>query len=225
MMAMANNKTPFDLGDIETYRRWRDWKLTDYPRTAGELVIEVRDLSAVTDEEHAALLSRINKTNMAVYAAMGSVDREPDVERRHVQALAAGFGLSRIDANLCADEDGLTPLSVSLSGDRPRYIPYTNRQINWHTDGYYNSPEQTIRGMLLHCVRSSLTGGENSLMDPEITYILTRDENPDYIEALSRPDGHGGGWTSSLSAKRRSDATWRSGFAAARCCAPWFSSR
>jgi hypothetical protein len=45
-----------------------------------------------------------------------------------------------------------------------------------------------VRGLLLHCVQSAESGGENRLMDHEIAYILLRDENPDYIRALMAPD-------------------------------------
>jgi hypothetical protein len=37
-------------------------------------------------------------------------------------------------------------------------------------------------------VQSAATGGENQLLDHEIAYILLRDENPDFIRALSRDD-------------------------------------
>jgi alpha-ketoglutarate-dependent taurine dioxygenase len=68
------------------------------------------------------------------------------------------------------------------------FIPYTDKPIRWHTDGYYNLPERTVRGMILHCVQSAASGGENQLLDHEIAYILLRDENPDHIRALSRED-------------------------------------
>jgi hypothetical protein len=45
-----------------------------------------------------------------------------------------------------------------------------------------------VRGLILHCVQSAATGGENQLLDHEIAYILLRDENPDHIRALSRDD-------------------------------------
>ena len=59
--------------------------------------------------------------------------------------------------------------------------------MNWHTDGYYNAPDEKIRAMVLHCVRAAQDGGVNQVFDPEIAYIRLRDENPDYIAALSHP--------------------------------------
>ena len=40
----------------------------------------------------------------------------------------------------------------------------------------------------MHCVSPAKSGGENSYLDPEIAYILMRDENPDYIAALMQDD-------------------------------------
>ena len=67
------------------------------------------------------------------------------------------------------------------------YIPYSNRPISWHTDGYYNAPEQRIDALLLHCVHPAAEGGANALMDHEMAYILARDASPDYIRALMHP--------------------------------------
>jgi len=87
-----------------------------------------------------------------------------------------------------ADEDGITSLMVAKEGTRQTYIPYTNRPIHWHSDGYYNTLDKQIQGLLLHCVRSAKEGGANALLDHEIAYILLRDENPAYIQALMQPD-------------------------------------
>jgi len=42
--------------------------------------------------------------------------------------------------------------------------------------------------MVLHCVSPAAEGGENSLLDHEMAYILLRDANPEYIRALMTPD-------------------------------------
>jgi hypothetical protein len=42
--------------------------------------------------------------------------------------------------------------------------------------------------MLLHCVSSAASGGQNALMDHEIAYLLLRDANPDFVRALMAPD-------------------------------------
>lgn len=93
-------------------------------------------------------------------------------------SLAIELGLNKLDDNLCADEDSITSLQVVETARHTSYIPYTNKRLSWHTDGYYNPPERQIRGMLLHCVENAMAGGENQLLDHEWAYIHLRDENP-----------------------------------------------
>ena len=69
-----------------------------------------------------------------------------------------------------------------------QYIPYTNKPLSWHTDGYYNAPEKQIYGWLLYCEQDAAEGGENQIMDPEIAYIRLRDHDPALIRALMAED-------------------------------------
>ena len=82
----------------------------------------------------------------------------------------------------------MTSLTVTDATDHQHYIPYTNRPLKWHTDGYYNGPRRQIHGLLLHCVHPAAAGGENALLDHEIAYIFLRDENPDFIRVLMEPE-------------------------------------
>jgi len=175
--------SPFDLNDPAAYAQWRERKLANAPHSAAELIVEVRDPCALTEAEHEALLQRIRRCNMAIYA---SPAREEDSAIPRL--LGWQFGLEHLDANWLADEDGISEIQVSGGGTRQSYIPYTDRPIKWHTDGYYNPPQRTIRGMVLHCVRSAASGGENRLMDHELAYLLLRDADPQHIRALMQPD-------------------------------------
>jgi alpha-ketoglutarate-dependent taurine dioxygenase len=121
---------------------------------------------------------------MAVYASPLADLADKDIARR----LGARLGLERLQANPLADEDGISSLEVAAEKSGRGYIPYSNRRLLWHTDGYYNPPETRIRAFLLHCVRPAAEGGENRLLDPEIAYILLRDADPRYVAALSAPD-------------------------------------
>ncbi|MES9903174.1 MAG: TauD/TfdA family dioxygenase, partial [Sedimenticola sp.] len=47
--------------------------------------------------------------------------------------------------------------------------------------------EQQIYGLLLHCVEPAASGGANRLLDHEMLYLLLRERNPSYIEALQHP--------------------------------------
>lgn len=170
--------------DRESYLRWRDWKLSTLPQGLDELVVEVRDPRRLSDSERTALIQRCQRNNMALYSSHLGSDHDKDIPR----LLGQQLGLLRLDHNWLADDDGITSLAVNAEGAHPHYIPYTDRPIHWHTDGYYNPPERQIQGLLLHCVHPASEGGENALLDPELAYIFLRDANPAYIEALMNPD-------------------------------------
>ncbi len=174
---------PFDLADAESYRRWREQKLASAPSSAQDLLVEVHDPRALSAAEHAALADRIRRCNMAIYAS-AVYDEDSDLLRK----LGAQFGLDHLDANWLAGEDGISAIQVFEGGTRQHYIPYTDKPIKWHTDGYYNPPERQILAMVLQCVRSAASGGENRLMDHEMAYLLLRDEDPQHIRALMQPD-------------------------------------
>jgi hypothetical protein len=105
-----------------------------------------------------------------------------------VRAFAANFGLFRIDHHLCANADGVSELSVAFRGTRSEYIPYSNRSLSWHTDGYYNKKARQINAVLLHCADNADSGGENALLDPELAYISLYDEDPRFITAFEHPE-------------------------------------
>lgn len=175
--------SPFNLDNNDLYQRWRDQKLQGYPTTLGELLVEINDPRTLTDSEFAALQQRCRKTNMALYASKTGTDPDPEIPL----SMGRRFGLQSINKNWLADETGLTSLTVRNEGVRQNYIPYTNRAINWHTDGYYNAANRQIHALNLHVVMQAASGGENQLMDHEIAYILLREKNPDYIRALMGP--------------------------------------
>lgn len=176
---------PFALGRPDIYQRWRELKLADYPTDPARLLVELDDPLRLTKAERGAMLDACRKTNMAIYACTRSVGTDP---KTLVRRLGEQFGLRRLDSNLCADEDGIASLRVVPNGRPQEYIPYSNRPIKWHTDGYYNRPQEQVRGFVLHCVSDAATGGANHLLDPEMVYLLMRDEDPAYVEALMRPD-------------------------------------
>jgi hypothetical protein len=175
---------PFDPAQGAAYRQWREQKLCDYPTRLEDLTVEVRDPRALTAAEHTRILQLCRKANVALYASPSGYAPDKELPR----TLGRQFGLERLDDNLGADEDAITSLTVRSGPLHREYIPYSNRPIAWHTDGYYNPPQRQIRGLLLHCVQSAAEGGENDLLDHEIAYLLLRDRNPDFIRALMQPD-------------------------------------
>jgi hypothetical protein len=180
----ARLSRPFDLADHVAYQAWRDRKLAGYPARTDALVVEIADPARLTTGERMALLERCALANMAVYVSAPCERADADIPRR----IGAQLGLHTLDVNYLADDDGITPLAATETGTRSAYIPYTNRAIRWHTDGYYNPPDRKIRAMILHCVQRAESGGENRLLDHELAYIALRDADPEHIRALMLPD-------------------------------------
>lgn len=175
--------SPFHPENESVYQQWRKQKLEQLPASVEQLIFEVKDLKRPTTAEISAITASCGRSNMAVFETTGDVDKQA------LMVFATGFGLKRLDRNEGADDEGVTALTVSNdTGWRKTYIPYTNRPISWHTDGYYNTLERQIRGMVLFCERAAEEGGENALMDHELAWLYLRDINPDYISALMQPD-------------------------------------
>ena len=175
---------PFDLGDDGAYRRWRADKLARAPQRVDELLVDVADPLRLTDTERNALLARCASANMVVYRSPAT-HADPLLP----QALGRQLGLHRLDANWLADEDGVSHITVSDRSDgRGGFIPYTDRAIRWHTDGYYHPQARRILGMILHCVRPAAEGGVNALLDHDRVYIALRDEDPALVAALMAAD-------------------------------------
>jgi len=176
--------SPFALEDGVAYRRWRDWKLAGYPAAAAAVTVEVHDPRTPTPAEAAELLRVVRKANFVIYRSRLGDLADKTIPRR----LGERFGLMHLDSNLLADEDSITSLEVVPEKSGRGYIPYSNRRLLWHTDGYYNPPALRIRAFVLHCVSPAAEGGDNALLDPEIAYIRLRDADPDHVRALMAPD-------------------------------------
>jgi len=192
--------SPFDLASDVAYRPWREQKLRHRARDAGELLVDLRDPRHLSAAERARLLERIARHGVAIYRSPRT-EEDPALPR----ALGAQLGLLRLDANWLADEDGLSRIAVaagaaagtggiggiggngSSGGTKGEFIPYTDRAIGWHTDGYYHPEARRILAMILHCVRPAAVGGETTLLDHELVYIALRDASPALVQALMHP--------------------------------------
>ncbi len=177
------DSSPFHLDSVAAYQRWRDAKRATHPAQPRDLVVNVADPRALSEAEVQALLQRCATANMAIYRSLVR-DEDKDIPLQ----MARQLGLHRLDGNWLADEDGISQIQVADQSGKTAFIPYTNRAIRWHTDGYYHPQSRHIRAMVLHCVRAALAGGENALMDHEMAYIAVREANPDWVRALMAPD-------------------------------------
>lgn len=180
---------PFDLDDNLAYAAWRAKKLECYPRTIDALRVPVADLAQPTDEEKSALIVRCMRANMVIYAtAPESAATDRDAMRANLRHFASTFGLGHLEAHRSAEDDGIVAIEVTNSQSKRGFIPYTNKPLSWHSDGYYNPPETPIRAMLLHCVRPAQDGGINALLDPDIAYIRLRDKGRALVAAMMHPE-------------------------------------
>ncbi len=175
---------PFDLNNAPAYAHWRAAKWAAQPHQASDLVVPIADPRLLQKTELLALINKCSQVNMVIYqSAVTEADKNIPLR------LGQQLGLHRLDGNWLADVDGISPIAVAEpSGDRPAFIPYTNRAIKWHTDGYYQPAQRLIRGMVLHCVRPASRGGETALLDHDMAYIAMRDANPDWVRALMAAD-------------------------------------
>ena len=175
---------PFDLDNEPAYREWRAHKLAIAPAALEELIVEIDDPRTLSDAEHAALSACCRRANMAIYKSqIGALEGTDTVKQ-----CGQRFGLYHLDHNRGAEADAVTALTVQDDALHTPYIPYSNRAIHWHTDGYYNRLDLQDHALLLHCVRPAMRGGENALMDHEMAYLLMRDTDPRFVRALMHED-------------------------------------
>lgn len=181
------DKFSLDSSSDADYQAWRSAKL----KQASDLLenfepVLIGDLSAITPAEHDELFRRCELSNAVFYRDQQKTNA-PEAVSTLLRKFAENMGLRIAEKHRSAGKDGIVSLQISDSVDQAGYIPYTKKPMNWHTDGYYNAPDDKIRAMVLHCVRAARDGGVNQVFDPEIAYIRLRDQNPEYITALMHP--------------------------------------
>ena len=153
----------------DAYKQWAEEKLESFTPKIDDLMVEIMNPLSLTKSEKSRIKTLIKNYNMAFYNISG---KSRDI-RKSLLFLSQEIGLGDYELDSKSDENGLTPIKVSSEekiGDE--YIPYTNKSLNWHTDGYYNDNNKPIFSWLLHCESPSDEGGENKYMDHEIAYIL-----------------------------------------------------
>lgn len=169
----------FNLNDDRAYCQWREHQQVYAKPALSDLLVAIKNPLQLSDVEKAAIVQRCEHYNMVIYQL-----ENPEMQKKSlVHALGRQLAMGELDTNIRADEDSVSSLEVRLQAGN-QYIPYTNKALSWHTDGYYNAIDKQIFGIIMHCVRAAATGGVNSLLNPESLYIKLRDENPAYIEAL-----------------------------------------
>ncbi len=183
-MSIPGRQSPFDLQNPEAYRRWREGKLAAIPSDLEKYRVDIADLAAPGESEIRQLLGICRQSNWAIFRSA----TPPTDATKSLKEFARRLGLTRIDHNLRAEDSGVSALTTGEQQTDHDYVPYTNRPLSWHTDGYYNSADRQIRAWILFCVEDAATGGDNSILDHEMLYLRLRDRDPDLVAALMEAD-------------------------------------
>lgn len=186
MNTVLNNcdeKSPFLLENEGAYQAWRARKLKIRGQLEAGRVFQLNHEARLSESQMEDVRQQVNAFNFAVFQS-GAV-----IGKLEFLSVNRQFGLNRLDSNPGADSDSVTSLRIVSDGDeRSQYIPYTNRALNWHTDGYYNPRDRRINAFALYCVNQAARGGGNYLFDHELMYILIRDQAPELLAALMAND-------------------------------------
>ena len=155
----------FDLSCPSDYAAWRQFKLDSRAHDTALLKVEIKDPYSLHAGEIAAIGRCCAIYGMAIYQLSDSTQTDKTL----VHQLGSQLGLQSLDGNLRSDEDNISSLQVRPQRGN-QYIPYTNKPLSWHTDGYYNALDKQIRTIIMHCVSPAAEGGVNRLLDHELLY-------------------------------------------------------
>jgi hypothetical protein len=179
----------FALDDQDSWLRWRQAKLDRLDREGAVAPTPIADPKAVSDSERRALMAQIAATNMALYEWRKAPPCD-DALDGWLLAFTRSFGLRALEDHPSANQNGVVRIEIAEGGGRAGYIPYTDRRIAWHTDGYYNfhGPSHYVGAMILHCGAAAEQGGGNRLLDHEIAYLRLRDADEGALRLLMHPE-------------------------------------
>ncbi len=175
-----------NTSDESQFLAWREEKMRLVEGHSNDPVM-VADFANPSPAEIRAIIEQCNRQNYCIYQIDESTNRDPQIGAI-LRSFAQAFGMKAVEDHRSSDGDGVVHLRMSNDPSKSGYIPYSNRPINWHTDGYYNAADNQIRSMVLHCVRSAENGGQSQLLDQEIAFLRLWDENPEFIAALCHPE-------------------------------------
>lgn len=150
---------------------WAANKELNIPLNINDLKVNLRDINHVSKNEISQIKEKLTKFNCCIYISDSNLKEDANIMK-----FAMSLGMRTFDSHNI-DESNISTISADKTENNIRYIPYTNKALNWHTDGYYDS--KPIFSWLLHCVEPALLGGENFLLDHELAireYILKHDD-------------------------------------------------
>lgn len=161
------------------FKQWALEKEDNIPLNIDDLIVKIHDINHATLAEISNIKDIIKRFNYCIYQSKVGLNAQADLMN-----FAQSIGMETYDTNNIHN----SPISLIMSLETKNalnYIPYTNKKLNWHTDGYYD--EKPIFSWLLHCEEPAYSGGENYLLDHELAireYIIKYDN----LESLSSLD-------------------------------------
>ena len=166
------------------FLRWAEEKEKNIPRNINGILVNIHDINNVKTSEITKIKETINKYNSCIYSSKIALKSNTDLLK-----FVESVGMRTYDCNNI--ESSKITTITPLENNKINYIPYTDKSLNWHTDGYYD--KKSIFSWLLHCVNPATQGGENYLLDHELAlreYVFSNDDIDDLMagDALTIPE-------------------------------------
>ena len=166
------------------FLRWAEEKEKNIPQNSDGILVNIHDINNVKTSEIAKIKETIYKYNSCIYSSKIALKSNTNLLKFVELVGMKTYDCNNIDSN---EISTITPLQNS----KINYIPYTDKPLNWHTDGYYD--KKSIFSWLLHCVNPATQGGENYLLDHELVlreYLLRNDDINNLMaeDALTIPE-------------------------------------
>lgn len=143
--------------------------------------------NADVQDNKAELCQLCEMTADAGYALYSWSDSPPNVSHA-VSAFLNLLGLHNGDAGVITESCGLSLLQDATGTAKGRFPPYQPKAMNWHTDGYYNTPADRVRCFSLHCIEPAAEGGALLLLDDALLILALLHEDPNMVTLLSHPE-------------------------------------
>ena len=152
------------------FLRWAEEKERNIPHNVNEILVNIHDINNVKISEIYKIKETINRYNSCIYSSKVALKTNTNLLKFVESVGMRTYDRNNIESN---EISTITP----LQNNKINYIPYTDKSLNWHTDGYYD--RKSIFSWLLHCVNPATQGGENYLLDHELAlreYVLRNDD-------------------------------------------------
>ena len=135
-------------------------------------------------EEKRLLCAAVQRKGFCVY----EWQQAPPDPTQSVVTLLRSLSLHVGDGGVIRDAGELSLLQDCSGTPKGRFPPYQRNVIHWHTDGYYNALDNTVRCFTLHCVESATSGGALVLLDDTVVLYALLQHDAELFSLLAHPE-------------------------------------